>query len=559
MQQPDRPADAPGEFRRVVLVGATGAFGRRLAALLARREGVALVLAARGLPALDALAAELRRGGARAAVATARFDRGRPDDIAALRPWAVVDAAGPFQGAGYALPLAAVRAGAHFVDLADGRAYVAGFTAALDADARAAGVSAATGASSTPALSHAALRRLTAGWTRVDDVAAAICPGARAPAGLSAAEAILSYVGRPVRAFAGGAWRTVPGWSGLRRIEVPGLGRRWVSICDTPDLDLLPAASGAWRSALFLAGLELAPLHLGLAALAYAVRWRLVRSLRPAARPVRAMASALGRLGSDRGGMVVEASGLDADGAAVRARWSLLAEAGAGPTTPAAPAAALVRALLDAAPPPPGAAVASSLLGLDAILHELDGLPITTRLDEGHPGHPALFRRLLGRRFAALPPAVRAVHGGEAPARFTGRAVARGGAGRGAALVRRTLGLPPSGPCAVEVDILPDGRGETWRRRFGASRFASRLVDMRRLGTFEERFGPLRFAFRLDPTPRGVAWRAEGWSLCGLPLPRRLAPRMRARAKEDGGRYRFRVAVAHPWLGLLFAYRGDLG
>jgi len=33
---------------------------------------------------------------------------------------------------------------------------------------------------------------------------------------------------------------------------------------------------------------------------------------------------------------------------------------------------------------------------------------------------------------------------------------------------------------------------------------------------------------------------------------------MRARAQEEAGRYRFRVVVAHPWLGLLFAYRGLL-
>ena len=54
-------------------------------------------------------------------------------------------------------------------------------------------------------------------------------------------------------------------------------------------------------------------------------------------------------------------------------------------------------------------------------------------------------------------------------------------------------------------------------------------------------------------------WRPEGWSLLGLPLPLRLAPVMRARAEDVDGSYRFRVAVAHPWLGLLFAYRGEVG
>ena len=119
------------------------------------------------------------------------------------------------------------------------------------------------------------------------------------------------------------------------------------------------------------------------------------------------------------------------DGAAIRARWALWAEAGAGPNTPAAPAAALVRALLAGSAPPPGAMASPGLVGLDAILRELDPLPIATRCDESHLGHPALFRRLLGRRFADLPAAVRAVHGGEGEARFSGRAVARAGTGAG--------------------------------------------------------------------------------------------------------------------------------
>ena len=46
--------------------------------------------------------------------------------------------------------------------------------------------------------------------------------------------------------------------------EVPGLGRRWLSACDVPDLELLPERWPGLREATFHAGLELAPLHLGL-------------------------------------------------------------------------------------------------------------------------------------------------------------------------------------------------------------------------------------------------------------------------------------------------------
>ncbi len=541
--------------RRVLLIGATGVFGSRLAMLLAEKPGVQLILAARSLPSLLALQASIQAKSPSAEVAV--IDRRRPD-LSPLRPWLVIDAAGPFQDSGYDLALAAVRAGAHYTDLADARGFVAGFRQTLDAAARQAGVLAATGASSTPALSHAALERLTAGWRRLDEVAVVISPGARAPRGLAVIEAILSYVGRPVRVFRGGQWSVAPGWSQLRRLSMPGLGRRWASLCETPDLDLLPERFPIRRSALFLAGLELAPMHLGLAVLSRLVRWRVLPSLRPLAHPLRAIAGLLAPFGTDRGGMVVEAMGEDADGQPIRARWALWAEANTGPYTPPAPAAALVGALIDGRETRRGALTCAGLLDLDDILAELTPFPIHTCCDEGHLDSPVLFRRLLGRRFDLLLPAVRGVHGSAGTAVFAGEALARSGPSPLARLTRFVLGLPRSGRSAVEVRVAPDSSGETWARRFGEAWFASRLVDTGHLGLFEERFGPIRFRFDLQPTPSGVLWRMVGWSVLGLPLPHSLAPRMHARADEVAGRYQFRVVVAHPWVGLLFAYRGKL-
>jgi saccharopine dehydrogenase-like NADP-dependent oxidoreductase len=77
--------------------------------------------------------------------------------------FAAVEAAGPYQGGDYGLARAAIAAGPQDVDLADARDFVAGFGPAVDDAARAAGVVALTGASSTPALSNTALDTLTAG------------------------------------------------------------------------------------------------------------------------------------------------------------------------------------------------------------------------------------------------------------------------------------------------------------------------------------------------------------------------------------------------------------
>jgi saccharopine dehydrogenase-like NADP-dependent oxidoreductase len=145
--RPDRMNDDP---KRIVLVGASGVFGQRLAAMIARWPDIVLVLAARTLAPLEALAAELAKTRPAARIEVARLDRLDPQGLAALGAWAVVDAAGPFQGQDHAFPRAVLAARAHYIDLADARDFVAGFEAALDGPARAARRWAITGASSTP-------------------------------------------------------------------------------------------------------------------------------------------------------------------------------------------------------------------------------------------------------------------------------------------------------------------------------------------------------------------------------------------------------------------------
>lgn len=526
--------------------------------MLSAMPGLELILAARGQGPLNALKQGLEARGAVATLTVHVFDRRRVQDLVDLQLWLIIDAAGPFQDSDYDLARAAVNSGAHYIDLADARGFVAGFADALHENASHAGVLAVTGASSTPALSHAALSELTKDWRRLDRVAAIISPGGQSPRGMSVIEATLSYVGRPIRVFRGGRWDQAPSWSGLRRRYMPGLGARWASICETPDLDLLPQRFGIAQEALFMAGLDPPAMHLGLALLSYLVRWRMMASLRPLARILRMGAGLLAPFSSDRGGMIVEAEGIDPEGTPARARWALWALANSGPNTPAAPAAALVRRLLEDREVRRGAYACAGLVSFNEIVAELQALPIQCRIDEGQPQSPVLFRRLLGRRFAALPQAIRAVHGADAPAMFAGRAVARSGRSLPARLMRSVLGLPKSGACSVEVSLVPDALGETWTRRFGASQFSSRLVSTPHLGVFEEQFGPLRFRFELRPTDTGVVWMMIGWGVLGLPLPRATGPRVSARADEADGRYRFRVAVCHPWFGLLFAYRGDL-
>ena len=366
--------------RRVLILGGAGVFGSRVARLLAGTLDAELVLAGRDPARVAALAAELRGAGATARPLTLdRRGGGLDAALGGERPALLIDASGPFQAYGHDVPRLCVARRVPYLDIADGRAFVAGIRA-LDPAARAAGVPVLSGASSVPCLSGAAAEELAAGLDAVEAVRTWISPGNRAPRGRSVVRAVLAGAGQPLRWRQDGTWRTVHGWQDLRRVEVPGLGRRWLSACDVPDLELLPERWPGLREATFHAGLELAPLHLGLWALSWAPRLGLLPSLAPLAPAATAVARALERFGTDRGGMRVEVEGRWS-GRRVRRSWTLVAGSRHGPWVPAAPAAALARRVLSGDPPPAGARPCLGALPLEAILAELRHLDVATRVE----------------------------------------------------------------------------------------------------------------------------------------------------------------------------------
>src|SRR5262245_45663119 len=363
--------------RRVVVIGGTGAFGARLVEGLAATTGLAVVIAARRSGPAEELAAQLRARHSGASIETCALDAGRiaASDLRSLAAWCVVDAAGPFQGAGPHVAEAAIAAGCHYVDIADARDFVAAFPR-LDNAARQAGVLAVTGASTTPGLTQAVLERLVHGWQRVDRIDIALSPGNRQPRGLSVVQAILSRAGQPIRVFRNGAWTTARGMSLLTKRRIPGLGRRWLFLIDTPDLDLMRERFVPRDEAIWRAGLELGVLHLGVWMLSLLVPARVLPSLLPLARPLRAMAEWFRPFGSSRGGLAATAQGLDAAGRSVTAVWSLIASATDGPNIPILPALAIVRALAEKRLRKTGAMPCAGVLALADIAREFGRFPI---------------------------------------------------------------------------------------------------------------------------------------------------------------------------------------
>jgi len=544
--------------KRVLVIGGAGAFGSLLVRGLAATTDYEIVIGGRDAARAERLARELRATWPGRPITATAIDRNTvtPAALRGLRVFAIVDAAGPFQGADLSLAEAAVEARIHYVDLADARDFVAAFPR-LDSKAKDHGVIALTGASSTPALSHAVLDHLTRGWRALDSVDIAISPGNRAPRGLSVVAAILSYAGRPVRVFVDGKWQTRPGWGMLTRRTFGGLRGRWLSLCETPDLDLVPARFRVRRAAILRAGLELPVLHLGLSAASMLVRARLIKSLRPLAGLFRRVASFFSDFGTNRGGMLVEASGKANDGRPVTAHWTLVAEAGDGPVIPTLPALAVLRRLGEGSLVP-GASACAGALTLEEIEAEFRPYRIRTRIDVSHPDD-GLFERALGAGFRDMPEAVRAAHTVGSRLVLRGAANVTGAESTAGRLAAALFRLPQHGErVAVTVTMEARDGKEVWTRDFGGRRFRS-VLAARPGGGLSERFGPLIFDLDVPISPAGLEMLVAGWRLGPVPLPRRLAPVADARERIDAeGRFDFDVAIALPLVGRLVRYRGWL-
>jgi len=236
-------------------------------------------------------------------------------------------------------------AGAHYIDLADGREFVARFATHNDSAARAAGLAAISGASTVPALSSAVIDSLAGRFRQIDEIQISIAPGQRAPRGTATVAGVFSCAGRSFKWLNDGAWRDAWGWQELRRLRFAGLGTRWSAACDIPDLELLPTRYSGVKTVEFRAALEIAVQHFGLWLVAALRRAGLPLPIERWAAPLNRLASLLDVFGSERGGMLVSLAGERTDGSRARMEWHLTADANHGPEIPCMAAILLTRKL----------------------------------------------------------------------------------------------------------------------------------------------------------------------------------------------------------------------
>lgn len=542
---------------RILIIGGYGSFGGRLVDLLLDEPRLTLIVGGRSLEAAQRFCAA--RHGA-AVLEPVRFDREAPESaLVQLKPDIAVDCAGPFQLYGrdpYRVIRAALAAGAHWIDLADGLGFVRGI-GELDAVARAAGKFVLTGTSTCPVLTTAVVRRLGEGMT-VKSVIAGIAPSPFAGLGLSVVKAIMSYAGAPVRVLENGEWTVEPGLISSRTmtVSVPGrvplLPTRF-ALVEVPDLEVVPEEWPEVETVWFGAGPRPPATHRILWLLAGLVRVRLLPSLLPLARFLDWAADHI-RWGEDRGGMIVEVS----DGQRTRS-WHMLAEGNSGPYVPSMAAEAIIRKCLDGAWPEAGARSAQHEVELSDYDAMFARRGIVSGIREDRNGTP--YQRVLGSAYAELPRPVRDLHAFETTAAFSGRARVAGASNPVGKLVARIFGFPrPADDIAVTVTLAREDSVETWTRSFAGSTFQSMQQEGegRYAGLIVERFGLTGFGMAVVVEGCRLGLVLRRWDILGLPMPRWLMPHVTAGEHADDGRFHFLVDIALPVLGRLVRYEGWL-
>lgn len=552
---------------KLLILGGYGTFGGRLAQLLSDEPAVTLVIAGRSAQKASDFCASLPSEANAVAVAVDR-DTNLEQRVAEVAPDIIVDATGPFQDYGddpYRVVKAAINAGVHYLDLADGSQFVRGISQ-FDRAAKESGVTVLTGVSSFPVLTAAVVRYLAADLEHVDTISGGIAPSPYAGVGLNVVRAIAGYAGQPITVRRNGEDASAYALTETRRFTIAPSGylpldSLMFSLVDVPDLQLLgdvwPNVQSVWMGAAPVP----AVLHGLLRWLANAVKWRLLPSLGPLGSLMYRTISVL-RWGEHRGGMFVEIEGRTADGSESTRSWHLVAEGEDGPYIPSMAIEAVVRNWLVGKIPEAGARPAIGELDLSDYekLFARRAIVVGQRISPDSDAQ-CLYGKLLGDAWATLPSSIRNLHAFERTQTLSGRAVITRGKGILARFVASVFRFPAAAPdIDVAVTFERSSTTETWTRDFGGSIFSTNLFAGRgrRENLLCEQFGPIVFGMALVNHENRLRYVVRRWSIFGIPLPKALAPSGESFEFDADGRFNFHVEITAPIVGFIIRYEGYL-
>ncbi len=332
-------------MKKILVIGGTGHFGGRICRRIVGEANTELVISSRRKENAEVIANELRQTNPSAAITAVSLDQFGPDfdkNLTTLQPNIVIHTAGPYQGQDYRVAEACIKAGSHYIDLADGRRFVEGFNV-LNKAAERNNVLLITGASTLPGLSSVVIDHLRDRFASIREIETSIAPAHQTPRGTGTVSAVLSYCGKPFDVLVDGHWTKMHGWQNLRVQRYTEFGIRLAGACDVPDLGLLPDYVPGLKTATFHAALEAKWEQLALWSMGWLTRSRLVRDWSKFVPTFRRVSDKLIGLGSDVGGMHIRLSGVAPDGAQQVLVWNITARQNHGPEIPCSPALILAR------------------------------------------------------------------------------------------------------------------------------------------------------------------------------------------------------------------------
>lgn len=365
-------------MKKVMVLGAYGNFGQRIVRALVKKQ-IFVILAGRNRVLLEALASKLKAQSQRL-ISCVEADVSKSIErlLVEERPFIVINTCGPFQKSDYSIAKQCISHGIHYIDLADGRDFVANICL-LDVEAKRKDVAVISGASTVPALSSAVLDEYIKLFTSVHSVRYGISPGQKTSRGLATTKAILSYVGKPFHKMKGSC-DVRYGWQNLYCQSYPELGKRWMANCEIPDLDLFPKRY-AIKCIEFSAGVESTTLHFSLWLLSWLIRLGMPLNLPKYAGILLKISHWFDQFGTEDGGMHMLISGQTQTGQYKQIKWFIIAKKGDGPQIPAIPAVLLAEKILLGEFTKRGAFPCVGLISLSEYLKELIAFDIQTYCD----------------------------------------------------------------------------------------------------------------------------------------------------------------------------------
>lgn len=540
----------------VLVIGGYGFFGSRLVRLLARQSNLRIQVGGRSLKRAIQLIQSVPCA-VQTRLEAQVVDVDAPDFRQVLErcsPDIVVHASGPFQEQEMTVARACIQNRCHYLDLADGRAFVQGISA-LDAEAKRAGVVVLSGASSVPALSSAAADWLSETFSDVRTIDIGISPGNKTERGLATVRSILSYVGKDLPNGDVAWYRS---WQ--KRYPEP-VGNRLLSPCDVPDLAVLKGRYPGRCVVRFGAGLEVRWLHRALQVLSRGVYSGRLQQISRHAELLKRASDLFRWQGSDTGAMHVTLTGQDRRGQPHCRTWTLSATKGDGPYVPTLAAAALVRRLSSGASFVAGARPCVGELTLEDFAYEAAGLSIF--LDG--PAASSLISRCMREDFAELWPVLQRFHRMRRPEQFFGHISVQEPSSRGAKVLAFTVGLPVKGyhgPLVFQLEA--NSHEERWTRELGDHLFTSCFHVEQKASAVHlvEQIGPAQVTLCPRREGQGIAFELVGFKFLGLNIPKFLWPRLQARewvkSGEENSKFQFEVVISVLGLGEVVRYTGWL-